>query len=107
VLEHGHSKRGYLGIAGQPVRLPDSQRSATGHDEALLVVGVTSGSPAADAGVMIGDVLTDFDGHPVSAPEDLLDLLVGDRVGRPVVLRLLRGGTATNLEVKVGERPAH
>ena len=107
VLEHGHSKRGYLGIAGQPARLPDSQRTATGRDQALLIVGVTSGSPAADAGVMIGDVLTEFDGHPVSAPEDLLDLLVGERVGRPVTLRLLRGGTATDLQVNVGERPAH
>src|SRR6058998_3810639 len=47
VLEHGGLKRGYLGIAGQPVTLPENQKGADGRDEALLVVGVTAGSPAA------------------------------------------------------------
>jgi S1-C subfamily serine protease len=106
VLEHGHLKRGYLGIAGQPVRLPETQRAPNGRDQALLVVGITGGSPAADAGVLVGDVLIEFDGHPVGSPEDLLDLLLGERVGRPVTLRLLRGGRATDLAVTVGERPA-
>jgi S1-C subfamily serine protease len=109
VLEHGQLKRGYLGIAGQAVTLPERQISAGNLEkrgrEALLVVNVTSGSPAAAAGVLIGDVLLEFDGHPVESPEDLLDLLVGDRVGRQVSLRVLRGGTASQLTVTVGERP--
>jgi len=107
ILEHGQLKRGYLGIAGQPVTLPDNQKGADGRDEALLVVGVTPGSPAASAGILVGDVLLDFDGQPVESPEDLLDLLVGDRVGRQVTLRALRGGAVTDLKVTVGERPAH
>jgi S1-C subfamily serine protease len=107
VLEHGRLKRGYLGIAGQPVVLGDSQRAAVGRDEALLVVGVTAGSPAAAAGMIVGDLLLDFDGQAIDSPEDLLDLLSGDRVGRTVTLRLLRGGAATDLSVNVGERPAH
>lgn len=108
LLEHGQLKRGYLGIAGQPVRLPESQRGAAGDpggsNEALLVVGVTAGSPAAAAGVLVGDVLVEFDGHAVVSPEDLLDLLVGDRVGRQASLRLLRGNQTTDLAVTVGER---
>ena len=107
LLEHGQLKRGYLGIAGQPVTLPENQQSAQGRDEALLVVGVTSASPAATAGVLVGDVLLEFDGHPIESPEDLLDLLVGDRVGRQVTLRALRGGAVTDLKVTVGERPKH
>ena len=107
VLEHGSLKRGFLGIAGQPVALPESQRSADGREQALLVVGVTGNSPAAAAGVLVGDVLTEFDGHPIESPEDLLDLLMGDRVGRKVTLTVLRGGTAVALTVAVGERPAH
>ena len=70
---------------------------------ALLVVGVTSGSPAAAAGVLVGDILVEFDGHPVESPEDLLDLLLGDRVGRSVPLRVLRGGKAMELAV-TGQR---
>jgi S1-C subfamily serine protease len=104
VLEHGGLKRGYLGIAGQPVELPEHQRAGD-RTSALLVVGVTSGSPAATAGIIVGDILTDFDGEAVESPEDLLDRLVGDRVGRQITVRVLRGGTATELPVTVGERP--
>jgi S1-C subfamily serine protease len=107
VLEHGQLKRGYLGIAGQPVALGDNQRAALGRDEGLLIVGVTSGSPAAAAGVLVGDILLEFDGQAVDSPEDLLDLLLGDRVGRAVTLKVLRGGAAAELSVSVGERPAH
>ena len=105
LLEHGSLKRGYLGLAGQPVELPADQRDADGRTHALLVAGVTAGSAAAAAGVLVGDVLLAFDGHAVESPEDLLDLLLGDRVGRQVELRVLRGGTLTQLTVTVGERP--
>ena len=105
LLEHGQLERGYLGIAGQPVTLPDVQRQAQDRADALLVVSVTSGSPAAEAGVLVGDLLLDFDGHPIASPEDLLDLLTGDRVGRPVPLRMLRGTSAVTATVTVGKRP--
>lgn len=108
VLEHGGVKRGFLGIAGQPVTLPDSQRAAGAlgdRDEALLVVGVTPDGPAAGAGVLVGDIIVTFDGQPIESPEDLLDLLMGDRVGQPVALGVLRAGLATTLSVTVGERP--
>jgi S1-C subfamily serine protease len=103
LLEHGRLKRGYLGIAGQPVRLSDRQR-ADSREQALLVVAVTNGTPADAAGVLVGDVMLDFDGHPVESPEDLLDLLLGERVGKTVPIRVLRGGTIQELSVRVGER---
>jgi S1-C subfamily serine protease len=106
VLEHGSLKRGYLGLAGQPAGLPDGQRAAIGRDQALLIVGVTSGSPAAEGGLLVGDVLIEFDGHPVEAPEDMLDLLLGKQAGTEARLQVLRGGTKVDLTVKVGERPA-
>jgi len=107
VLEHGSLKRGFLGLAGQPVSLPESQRGSDAREQALLVVGVTSGSPAAAAGVLVGDVLMTFDGHAVESPEELLDLLLGDRVGRSVPVVVLRGGATAELTVTVGERPVH
>src|SRR5262249_11108809 len=105
VLEHGSLKRGFLGLAGQPVALPVDQQGAGGREHALLVVGVTSGSPAAAAGMLVGDVLLEFDGRAIESPRELLDLLLGDRVGRAVPLKLLRGGTVTDITVTVGERP--
>jgi S1-C subfamily serine protease len=105
LLEHGSLRRGYLGLAGQPVALPEQQRGPDGRGDALLVVGVTEGSPASTGGLLVGDIILEFDGRPVEAPEDLLDLLAGDRIGRPAAIRALRGGVATDLTIVVGERP--
>jgi serine protease DegQ len=104
ILERGHLKRGYLGIAAQPVSIPEKQRSAAQNAEALLVVAVKDGSPAADAGLLVGDLLVSLDDVALGSPEDLLDLLVGDRVGRPVVLKVLRGAAAVDVSVTAGER---
>ena len=104
ILERGHLKRGYLGIAAQPVSIPEKQRVAGAAAEALLVVAVKDGSPAADAGLLLGDVLLSLDGVTLGSPEDLLDLLVGDRVGRPVALKVLRGGSLVDVNVTVAER---
>jgi len=105
LLEHGRLERGYLGIAGQAVHLSETQRQAENREDALLVVGVTPGSPAAAAGVLVGDLLLDFDEHAIASPEDLLDLLAGDRVGRAVPLRTLRGTSSLTATVTVGKRP--
>ena len=104
LLEHGRVKRGYLGLAGQPVRLSDRQRGADAREQALLVVGITPSAPADAAGLLVGDVMLDFDGHPVESPEDLLDLLLGDRAGRSVPVRLLRGGAVQEVTLTVAER---
>ncbi|HYN07461.1 MAG TPA: PDZ domain-containing protein [Vicinamibacterales bacterium] len=104
VLEHGRPRRGYLGVAGQAVQLAPGQRPAEDRETAVLIVAVTPASPAEAAGLIVGDVLTDFDGQPIESPEDLLDVLVGDRVGRDVELRVVRGGTPKQLSVKVGEK---
>jgi S1-C subfamily serine protease len=55
----------------------------------------------------VGDIIVQFDSQPVESPEDLLDLLLGDRVGRSVPLRILRGGAAMDVAVAVTERPSN
>ena len=97
LLEHGRIRRGYLGIAGQPVRLGEDQR-------ALLIVDVKDDSPAAIAGLRVGDSIVKFDGLPVEDPEDLLDLLTEDRVGKSVAVGIVRGDSSKDVKVTVGER---
>jgi S1-C subfamily serine protease len=105
ILEHGTSKRGYLGLAGQTATLPEAQRTDD-RQEALLVVGLTHGSPAAAGGVLVGDLLLDFDGQAIRSADDLLDRLTGDRIGRSVSIRVLRGTASLTLSVTIGERPS-
>ncbi|HJQ30358.1 MAG TPA: PDZ domain-containing protein, partial [Rubrobacter sp.] len=100
--ERGTIKRGYLGILSQPVRLPDGERLS--QRGGLLVVGVEDGSPAGRGGLIVGDILATLDGQPVEDTDDLLVLLAGDRVGRPVPVTLVRGGELTEIEITVGER---
>jgi S1-C subfamily serine protease len=105
VLQQGGVRRGYLGVSGQAVHLAEPQRVAAGRAEGLLVGSVGADSPALAAGILVGDVLLDFDGHPVGSPEDLLDLLQGHTPDRDVAIRILRGDRALDLKVRVGERP--
>jgi S1-C subfamily serine protease len=105
LLEHGGLKRGYLGIAGQPVRLPESQRVGE-VEEGLLVVAVSPDAPAARAGILVGDVILAADGQTIGSPEELLDWLTGDRIGKAAALRLVRGGKPTEVSVTIGERGA-
>ena len=105
LLEHGRVKTGYIGIAGQRVELPEAQRVGE-REEALLVIAVTGDGPAAKAGIMVGDVIVSFDGQPVTSPDDLLDALTGDRIGKSAAVGILRGGAAQTVAVTVGERGA-
>lgn len=103
LAEHGTLRRGYLGLAGQAVHLAERQREAD-RERALLVVGVSPGSPAEAGGILVGDVVVSFDGEPVESPLDLVELLNGDRVGRAVTVRVVRGETRQDLTVTVGTR---
>jgi S1-C subfamily serine protease len=104
LLERAALKRGYLGIAAQPVSVPSRQRSGGAGEEALLVVAVKDESPAAAGGLLVGDLLLALDGMPLTSPDDLIDLLVGERVGRTVTLTVHRGGTETSVSVTPAAR---
>jgi S1-C subfamily serine protease len=104
IVAKGGTKQGYLGISSAPVRLPEGQRGGRQQAGGLLVSGVADGSPAALAGLIVGDVILAFDGTAVDDAEALLTLLRGDRIGRPVNLTVLRGGQLRDIPVTVGER---
>jgi S1-C subfamily serine protease len=103
LLQHGRARRGYLGVAGQAVTLPSGQRRTTGPASAVLVVQVIEGSPAERAGLLVGDVLTAIDDVSLDSPDRLLEALSG-RGGTAATLRILRGATASDLRVEVGEK---
>ena len=108
ILSGGRLTRGYLGLASQPVRLPEGLRQGLnlGSDFGLVIVNVEPDGPADRAGVLLGDILVALDGAPVSEPADVLAALGPDRVGRPIAARLLRAGQPTEVTITVGSRPA-
>lgn len=106
LAEHGHVRRGYLGIRSQPVALPAAQQKALGRQQAsgLLLVGVESDGPAEKAGLLVGDILVGLAEQPVSDPDELLTRLVGSLVGQPIQVEVLRGGQPQTIAVIIGER---
>ena len=104
LLSRGTLKRGYLGIVAQPARVSERQKGGAAADRALLVVGVKPGTPADEAGLLVGDLLLSLDGHALTSPDDLFDLLIGDRVGKRVSAQVLRGTTPIDASITVAER---
>lgn len=105
LAQHGHIRRGYLGIRSQVVELPRQSVDVLGRaqESGLLVVGIEGDGPAA-AGLMVGDIVVAVDGAAVSDHDDLMARLTGDVVGRSVSLQVLRGGQVQLVSVLVGER---
>jgi len=101
---HGGVRRGFLGVATFPVRLPPALGAPAGESGALLVSAVEPESPAARAGLLLGDAIVAVGGVRVTEPADLLPLLEEDRIGEPLVLRLVRAGESRELTVTVGVR---
>jgi serine protease Do len=102
LLKHGRAKRRYLGVAGQSVQLPSGQRPADGQSTGVLVLQVVDNSPAARAGILVGDVLIALDGRPIEKTDALLEALAAGTASA-VAVTVLRGGTRTDVQVNVGD----
>lgn len=102
-LQQGPARRGYLGIGAQSVSVSGIQAERAGTDRAILVVALKPGSPAEKAGILVGDIVTAFDGQPLTAPDDLLELL-GNRAGGTVDLKILRADSPLTVNVTIAER---
>lgn len=107
LITHGGVRRGWLGVAVQPVRLDDTQAAIAGQDRALLLVSVAGESPAASAGLQVGDVILSFNGTLVADPRELHARLDESTVDSEVPVQVLRGGAVAAFALRVAGRVAH
>jgi S1-C subfamily serine protease len=106
ILELGHVPRPFLGLAMQPIPIPEPAQGlfSGGAAETLLVTHVEPKTPAAQAGVMVGDVIVSFNGEPVHGVREILQLIRASRIGDTIALAVLRGGARADLTVSVADR---
>ncbi|MCX6028285.1 MAG: PDZ domain-containing protein [Chloroflexi bacterium] len=70
-----------------------------------LVQEVVKGTPAEDAGIKVGDVITKVDDTPMDATHRLGDVVAGHTPGDRVTLTVWRAGETRTIKVKLGENP--
>ncbi|MSP22039.1 MAG: PDZ domain-containing protein [Dehalococcoidia bacterium] len=105
LLASGRIRRAYLGVGSQPVALPAALAAKVGGQEAgLLIVSLEAGTPADQAGLLMGDILILMEGHPLTDAADLQSQLGPERVGAEVAIGVLRGGEPREIAVTLGER---
>lgn len=107
IAERGHVARGWLGVAMQPVRLPEGlvRSQDLPGDVGLVVLGVEPDGPAERGGLLVGDILVALGGEPLEDTGDVAAMLGGERVGATLSARIVRGGRSQELALTVGERP--
>ena len=106
IISVGYPRTGWIGVTVQQATIAEQFRPQTGDQEVgLLIVGIAPGSPAEDAGLLVGDMLVTLGDQAMTDVGDLQLLLDGDQIGNTLVAGVLRGGTLTTIEVTPVERP--
>jgi S1-C subfamily serine protease len=104
-LPTAQARRGWLGVALQPINVPQAMRAIAHQSSGRMVVSVTPGGPAEHAGLRLGDVLLAIDGESVSGPQGLRAFIGPDRIGSVIEIRLLREGALRNASLRVAAQP--
>jgi len=97
--------RGWLGVAMQDLDDRLAQQLKLTEARGVLVADVVAGSPADKAGLLPGDVITEWNGKRVGESNDLRFLVAGTRAGSSARVTFFRNGEKREASVTVGQRP--
>jgi S1-C subfamily serine protease len=102
----GRVRRAFLGIVGGVRPLAEPLAARLGRRHGLEVVQLLEQSPAAAAGLRVGDVVVDLDGDPIEGVGDLQRRLIGDVIGGRLAMTVDRGGELRSISVSPVELTA-
>jgi S1-C subfamily serine protease len=92
LIASGRVRRAYIGVVGGSRPLPPRLAAEAGQANGIEIVEIVEESPAAEAGLRAGDLIVGIDGEALADVGDLQRLMVGERIGRELELRVDRGG---------------
>jgi S1-C subfamily serine protease len=107
LLAKGHVARAFLGISAQSVavsRVPGSAPIDGAPSSGLLITSLLPDGPAAQAGVLVGDIVVDVADQRAASLPDLRHSLA-THIGKNVRISLIRGGLPAEVVVTVGQWP--
>ncbi len=94
----------FLGVRFESVNEDLAKAENLGVGEGAILREVVADSPAAQAGLQVGDVITAVDGAAVDAAHTLRDRVAAHHPGDSIELAVLRGGETLSIRVTLGER---
>jgi len=103
ILTHGKVVRGYLGVRIQDLT-PELARAFGLKDSGGVLIGdVSSGTPAAQAGLKKGDVILQVNGQPVNASNQLRVQISQFAPGTPIKFQIWGNGGKQDVSLKLAE----
>lgn len=106
IADQGRVPRGWIGMKGRSVTPELAETFGLRAPEGVLVSSTLRDSPAEQAGLRPGDVVTRVGGQEVSTIQELLDAVAGAGPHRPLSLEIWRGSQRLEASTVTGERPA-
>ena len=106
LAKNGRVARGWLGVALQAVAVPDALRESADQFSGLMVMSVVDNGPAAQAGILAGDIILSVDGTSAHRFRRLARHFGADSIGRKAELRLIRSGAVMTVQTTIAERQA-
>ena len=103
--ESGRVSRGWLGVLIQDVTRDLAESFGMDKPYGALVAEVMPESPAAQAGLRVGDIIVEFDGKEVGTSGMLPPMVGRARVGESVPVRVIREGEPQMLQIRIEELP--
>jgi S1-C subfamily serine protease len=101
----GRARHPFLGVRPGELTPQVAEQLGIDAEAGVLVIEVTAGSGADEAGLEEGDVIVEFDGQPVATVEDLLARIRASEPGQTVPIDYLREGEGRReTEARLGER---
>jgi S1-C subfamily serine protease len=106
IIRHGHVRRAYIGVSGQTAPVPRRHAVVAGVENKMgaLLMQIEPHGPAAQAGLLPGDVVIRLDGTDINGVDDLIRVLDHDRIGKTLAMVVLRLGRLRAIDIHPIER---
>ncbi|MHA7218151.1 S1C family serine protease [Arthrobacter sp. MDT1-48-3] len=104
--EDGTAEHAFMGLAPGAITPQIAEQLDLQDTTGVVVLSVSEGGPADDAGIRPGDILTRIGDEELSAPEDLLSALRRRDPGETVAVETRRGSETRSVDVQLTDRPA-
>ena len=105
LLKDGRVARGWLGVTLQAVAVPDALRETVDQSSGLMVMSVVEHGPAAQAGIVAGDIIVSVDRTSTHRFRKIARYFGSESIGRKAELRVIRSGTVVTVKTTIAERP--